>query len=175
MGAAVSRRPGRTAHLAPLVFAAALAGWAGSAPAQDADKAARAMVVRYVGTYDKEALLREPGVRAELQALAGARLRSLELALNVGGSIDFIDSHLAVSGNAPRRGGELEAVVCISPYGSPRRVHAALLEGREVTVFTREPRWDTLSTCVRDWAALARLGREARIRLPPAVRLATPR
>ena len=157
------------------MLAAAIAGTPSTARAQDADKAARALVARHVGSHDKEALLREPGVRAELQALAGAKLRTLELALNVGGPIDFIDGHLAVSGNAPRRGGELEAIVCISPHGPSPRVHAALLEGRQVTVFTRETRWDWLTVCVRDWAALARLGRDARIRLPPDVRLAGPR
>lgn len=108
-----------------------------------------------------------------MQAVAGTQLRTIERALNVNGGVEYIGGALAVAGNAPHQGGELEAIVCIQPSGTGPRVHAALLEGGQVTVHTRETRWDALSTCIRDWAALARHGRAARLALPPGVRIVT--
>lgn len=146
-----------------------------TASAQDPDGAARALIARYVATFDTAALLQEPAIRRELQAVAGRRLKEIEAALSVNGGVEYIDGALAVAGNAPRQGGQTEAVVCIQPFGPQPRVHAALLRGGQVTVFTRETRWDFLTTCIRDWAALALTGRQTRSNAPAAVRLTGPR
>ncbi len=139
-------------------------------PAESAEAAVQARIARYVGRHEVQRLLREPAVQRGLRALAGPQAATLERALGVAGAVDFIDGWLAASGNAPHQGGELEAVVCVSP-DEPTQVLAALLEQGKVTVFAPQSRWDYLPLCVRDWAALAAQGRQARIRAPANVRL----
>lgn len=162
------------ARLFAIAVGAALSQ-AAPAAAQDPDAAARALIARYVATYDVEQLLKEPAIRSELQAVAGKQLRAIETALSVNGGVEYIGGALAVAGNAPRQGGQTEAIVCIQPFGAKPRVHAALLSNGKVTVFTRDERWDFLTTCIRDWAALARHGRDARMKLPPGVAMAVAR
>lgn len=154
-------------------IAAALLAAAITASAQDPDAAAKALIARYVATYDVDKLLKEPAVRAQLQAVTGNQLRAVEAALNVNGGVEYIGGALAVSGNAPRQGGQTEAIVCIRPGATPS-VHAALLRNGQVSVFTHEKRWDFLTTCIRDWAALARHGRDARFKMPAGVRMVAP-
>jgi hypothetical protein len=158
-----------------VVIATALMAAAMPASAQDPDAAAKALIARYVATYDVDKLLKEPAIRAEFQAVTGSQLRAVEAALNVNGGVEYIGGALAVSGNAPRQGGQTEAIVCIQPFGASPSVHVALLRNGQVSVFTREKRWDFLTTCIRDWAALARHGRDARIKMPAGVQMVAPR
>lgn len=143
---------------------------AATAAQADPEAAARAKIARYVGTHDGPALLAEPAVQRALRAAAGAKAGTVMRALGVLGPVDFVDGRLALAGNAPRQGGELEAVVCVTPHDPPQ-LHAALLEKGQVQVFPAGQRWDWLTLCVRDWAALAAQGRQARLKPPAAVRL----
>lgn len=132
---------------------------------------APAALSRYAGSHDSEALLSEPAVRDELAVLAGDRLPRLLRALDVRGAIDLSGAFLSLAGNAPHRGGEEEAVVCV---GVRRlEVHAAILDQRTVTVFTRESRYGFLPQCIKDWITLANSGHRDRLEQPPNVELAT--
>lgn len=55
-------------------------------------------------------------MRAELARLLGGERGHLERNLNVSGSVDVIGGVLAISGNAPHRGTEEEAVVCVKDW-----------------------------------------------------------
>ena len=152
------------------VTLAVLLAWVAGAHGDDA--AARAMLLRYAGSYDSAALLQEPAVRAELARLLRGERGHFERNLNVSGSVDVIGGVLAISGNAPHRGTEEEAVVCVVPPGST--VEAAILSQGVVTVFTRAPEYAHATRCVKDWITLANAGHVDRLKQPGNVRLARP-
>ncbi len=87
-----------------VIIATALLAASMPASAQDPDAAAKALIARYVATYDVDKLLKVPAIRAEFQAVTGNQLRAVEAALNVNGGVEYIGGALAVSGNAPRPG-----------------------------------------------------------------------
>jgi hypothetical protein len=162
----VARCVARAGGGALVVLLAWVAGAHGDAAA------ARAMLLRYAGSYDSAPLLQEPVVRAELARLLGPERGHLERNLDVSGSVDVIGGVLAVSGNAPHRGTEEEAVVCVVPPGSA--VEAAILSRGVVTVFTRAPDYAQVTLCVKDWITLANAGHADRLKQPGNVRLAAP-
>jgi hypothetical protein len=134
---------------------------------------ARAMLAKYAGSYDTDALLKEPAVRAELQTLLGAQMNHLESNLNVKGSVDLIGQTLSVSGNAPHQGTEEEAVVCVVPFNMI--VEAAILSEGAVTVFTRAEKYEYATLCIKDWVTLANSGHVDRLAAPANVRVLRPR
>ncbi|MEO8079162.1 MAG: hypothetical protein ABI641_01440, partial [Caldimonas sp.] len=111
----------RTALAAVLAFAMAAAAAAPPDPAQ-------AMLARYGGSYDADALLKEPAVRTELARLLGGELKHLQRNLSVAGGIGIVGGVLSYDGNADHQGGQEEAVVCVAPPGS--LVEAAILSRR---------------------------------------------
>ena len=141
-----------------------------SASAAQSDEAAtRAMIVKWAGSYDTDAFLKEPAVRAELQKLLGAHMNHLERNLNVKGSVDLIGQTLSVSGNAPHQGTEEEAVVCVVPLNMA--VEAAILSKGAVTVFTRAEKYEYATLCIKDWITLADSGHVDRFEQPANVRV----
>lgn len=134
--------------------------------------AARAMLLRYAGSHDTDALLREPAVRTELKTLLGPALDHLERNLNVRGPADVIAGVLSVSGNAPHRGTEEEAVLCVQPPGS--RVEAAILSRGSITVYARAEKYEYATLCIKDWVTLANSGHADRLRPPANLRLSRP-
>ena len=148
-----------------MVFAEAVA-------ARSHEATARAMLAKYAGSYDPDALLKEPAVRAELQKLLGAQMNHLEHNLNVKGAVDLIGQTLSVSGNAPHQGTEEEAVVCVSPFNMT--VEAAILSKGAVTVFTREEKYEYTTLCIKDWITLANSGHVNRVRQPANVSVVKP-
>jgi len=139
--------------------------------AGDADAKSRAMIDRYVGTWAIAEFLEEPAIRGELRALLGDRLSELENSLSVSGGIEYFGGALAIRGNAPHSGGEQEGIVCVQVWGTNVEVHAALFSKGDVTVYTRQPRYAYLSTCVKDWIALVSTGHAYRLSRPPNVHL----
>lgn len=131
------------------------------------------MIARYVGGWDVDGLLGEPPVAAELRALTGAALEHLERNLDVTGGVEYYGSALSVSGNAPHRGTEEEAIVCIQPLAAPK-VHAAILSQGAIRVYTREPRYEYLPTCVKDWVTQVNSGHANRSRQPGNLSLVSP-
>lgn len=156
---------------AAIAFATVALLACGAALAQDPDAAAKALIARYVATWDVDALLAEPAISGELDALLGRARPQLDRALAVTAGVEYRAGALAVAGNGRHQGGELEAIVCIEPFGQAPQVHVAVLDRGKVVVYTRQKRWDFLPTCIRDWATLALVGTEARMRLPAGVQM----
>lgn len=158
------------ARLAAVCFSAAVT--AVSAAQGDAS-AARAMITQWAGSYDTDALLKQPAVRAQLQQLLGPELEHLERNLNVSGAVEVISESLSVSGNAPHQGTEEEAIVCVLPYNMT--VEAAILSKGVITVYTRAEKYEYTNRCIQDWITLANSGHVDRIRPPANVRVIRPR
>ena len=145
----------------------------GSASAQPSDPVAAAMLRKYAGSDDSDAFLREPAVNAELQKLLGAQLRQLRQNLNVAGSVDVVSGMLSLAGNAPHGGTVEEAVVCAAPPG--KFVVAAIFSKGMVTVFARDPAYDNLPICIKDWVTQVNSRHADRMKQPRNVRVAVAR
>jgi hypothetical protein len=146
---------------------------AGAATAQGPEAAGHALLAKYAGSYDTDALLGEPAVRAELRKLLGAQLKHLVNNLNVKGSVDVVGGALSISGNAPHGGTEEEAVVCVVPINM--MVEAAILSRGAITVFTRAEKYEYATLCIKDWVTLANSRHVDRLQQPANVRVAKPR
>jgi hypothetical protein len=131
----------------------------------------RDRIARYVGTWDVDALLEEPAVRDPLAALLGPRRSVLDENLSVNGGVEYIGGAFAVMGNAPHRGTQDEAIVCIQLAGGEPRVHVALFTKGEVTVYTREERYEYVTHCIKDWITLVNSGHRDRLTKPANVRM----
>ncbi len=107
------------------------------------------LLVKHAGSYDTDALFKEPAVRAGLDQVVGRRLGTLMHHLDVRGSVDVVGGALAVSGNAPHGGGENEAVVCVLP--NPLKVEAAIASKGRITVFAQAEKYEYTTLCVKDW------------------------
>ncbi len=138
--------------------------------AQNAEAAARTLTAKYAGSLDADALLREPAVREQLKTLLGAQLPQLERNLGVRGQIDLIGGALSVSGNAPHKGGQEEAVVCVSPFGP--KVQAAIHSNGRITAFAAASNYDALFRCIKDWVTQVNSGHRDRLRKPKNVQIA---
>jgi hypothetical protein len=135
----------------------------------------RAMIAKYAGSYDTDAFLKEPAVRAELQQLLGPELKHLLHNLNVKGAVDLSGETLSVNGNAPHQGTEEKAIVCVSVLPLNMIVEAAILSKGTVTVFTRAEKYEYASICIKDWITLANSGHADRFVQPANVSVVGPR
>lgn len=159
----------RAAVQAALLCAAALASGAATAQGKEAE----VMRIKYAGSYESDPFLKEPAVRAALQRLLGPELRHLQQNLNVAGSIDLVGGALSLSGNAPHKGTEEEAVVCVVPPG--QLVEAAIYSRGAVTVFAKDPSYVNATLCIKDWITLANSRHADRLKQPRNVRMVNPR
>lgn len=132
------------------------------------------LVQRYAASWDLDALLAEPPVAREFQALPDEVRTRLLRNLSVTGPIDVYAGALSIMGNAPHRGGEDEALLCVEVGGSAVRLHAAVFSSGHVTVYTRGASYEALPICVRDWVALVSTGHRYRLRQPANVELVGP-
>lgn len=139
--------------------------------AQTASADQRPLMRKYVGNPDTDALLKEPSVRPQLEALLGKQLPKLIVNLNVKGSVELVGGALTVNGNAPHKGGEEEAVVCIADQGPVPYVEAAIFSRGKVTVFSKSPQYDGLTICVKDWITQVNSGHRDRFTQPKNVQL----
>lgn len=133
----------------------------------------RSLVERYAGTYIWDRMLKEPPVRRELVQLLGSELSHLEQNLFVAGSIDLIGGSLAISGNAAHQGGLEEAMVCIAE--KPIAVHAAMLTGGRIKVYSRAKGYEGLPICIMDWITQANSEHRDRFQKPANVDLVPPK
>ena len=157
-----------------LCFLAAGLASAGQAAAQRGrSTAGPALVRKYADTDRGSLLLKEPAVHPELARLLGNELKHLLQNVDVTGSVDVVDGALAVSGNAPHKGTEEEGVVCVVTYDLS--VHAAILSGGRITVYTRQKDYEFLPICIKDWITQVNSGHKDRVTQPKNVGMVIPR
>jgi hypothetical protein len=131
----------------------------------------RPLLKKYIGNPDTDALLKEPAVRSQLEAMLGKQLPTLIRNLNVKGEVELSNGALALSGNAAHKGGEEEAVVCIADQGPVPYVEAAIYSKGKVSVFTKSAQYDGVMLCVKDWITQVNSGHRDRMAQPKNVQL----
>ena len=144
---------------------------ASSALAQGSAAPGRPLLKKYIGNPDTDALLKEPAVRAQLEAMLGKQLPVLIRNLNVKGDVELIGGALALHGNAVHKSGEEEAVVCIADQGPVPHVEAAIFSKGKVTIFTKGPQYENVMICVKDWVTQVNSGHRDRMTQPKNVQL----
>ena len=137
-----------------------------TAAGNDPDAAAKALIARYVAGWEVDALMAEPAIAAQLRLLPAAQRRVFEASMAMTGGVEYFGGALAVAGTA--QGGQGEAVLCIKPWAANPVVEVAMRQGRQITVFAAQQRYDFLSDCIRAWVPQANLGGE-RMRQPANV------
>ena len=140
-------------------------------PDAAAQASARPLLKKYIGNPDTDALLKDPTVRPQLEALLGKQMSQLVRNLNVKGEAELIGGALALQGNAPHKGGEEEAVVCVADQGPTPHVEAALFSKGRVTVFAKAAQYDHLMLCIKDWITQVNSGHRDRMAQPKNVQL----
>ncbi len=170
--ARLSKGPWRPLALVAIVaIAAAAVLAASSALAQGNAAPARHLMKKYIGNPDTDALLKEPAVRSQLEAMLGQQLPRLIRNLNVKGDVELIGGALALQGNAPHKGGEEEAIVCIADQGPTPLVEAAIYSNGKVTIFAKGPQYEYVMICVKDWVTQVNSGHRDRSTQPKNVKL----
>ena len=127
---------------------------------------------KYVGSPDYPALLKEPAVKAKLQAVVGKQLPALMHSINVTGDMGLVSGAITISGNAPHKGGEEEGAICVAEYDGT--VQAALLSNGRITVFANDKGYDNLMICIKDWITQANSGHRDRFAQPKNVQFGRP-
>ena len=141
--------------------------------AKSREAQARALLAKYATPQakdDTDGLLKEPGVRAELQRVVGNQLPKLMQNLDVRGPIDVYGGALSISGNAPHKGGEEGAVICVNPWGP--KVDAAIYSRGKVTLFSSAEKYEFATLCVKDWITVANTQYRDRMTQPRNVQFA---
>ena len=124
----------------------------------------RPLLKKYIGNPDTDALLKEPAVRGPLEAMLGKQLPRLIQNLNVRSDVELIGGALALSGNAPHKGGEEEAIVCIAVASDEAPPEVS-------TIFTKSPQYDGVMICVKDWVTQVNSGHRDRFTQPKNVQV----
>lgn len=127
---------------------------------------------KYVGSPDYPALLKEPKVKAQLEALVGKAMPKLMQNINVTAEMGLVSGAIVISGNAPHGGGEEEGVICVAEYDGTTQ--AAILSKRRITVFAKDPRYENLMICIKDWITQANSGHRDRFAQPKNVAFGKP-
>ncbi|HTP74000.1 MAG TPA: hypothetical protein VML58_17450 [Burkholderiaceae bacterium] len=149
----------RPAALAALLLAA------GAGPAQTTPP-----LRKYVGSPDYPALLKEPKVKAQLDALVGKAMPTLMHNLDVTAEMGLVGGAIQISGNATHGGGEEEGVVCVAEYDG--KTEAAILSKGRITVFAKDKNYENLMVCIKDWITQANSGHRDRFTQPKNVAFA---
>jgi hypothetical protein len=136
-----------------------------------AQPATRPLLKKVIGNPDSGALLREPAVRAQLEAMLGKQLPKLMRNLEVRSDAELIGGSLTVSGNAPHQGTEEEAVVCVADFGPVPVVEAAIFSKGKVTIFSKAAQYEFLMRCTKDWVTQVNSGHRDRFTQPKNVQL----
>jgi hypothetical protein len=127
---------------------------------------------KYVGSPDYPALLKEPAVKAKLQAVVGKQLPALMRNLDVTGDMGLVSGAITISGNASHKGGEEEGVICVAEYDST--LQAAILSKGRITVFAKDNSYDNLMICIKDWITQVNSGHRDRFTQPKNVQFGRP-
>jgi len=123
------------------------------------------LIKRYAATYDYNALLAEPAVRNELQALLGPEYKRLTRTLSgLRFPIDVTNGGLSLVGR--RKDGEIwdEAVLCI-PSGT-LRVEVGFFSQSQMILYTQQPEYRFVSSCIQQWVFM-QTAETGGISLPP--------
>lgn len=120
----------------------------------------------YAGSYDTLQLMAEPEVKQRLDAVLGLQAPHLQANLGVTGAVVLDACHLVVSGSAPHKGGEEEAIVDVSLADG--RVVAALLSKRQIALFTDNPAASSQPRSILVWI---REHRNAIVHSPQGLRI----
>ncbi len=170
MGHHVISRPGRSAQWPD--SRPALRCSPGSRAVRRRRRAAKRPLFKYVGSPDYPALLKEPALQSQLQALVGKQLPALMRSINVTGDMGLAHGAIEISGNAPHKGGEEEGVICVDPGGG--LVQAAMLSKGRITVFAKDQTYEFLMVCVKDWITQVNSGHRDRFTQPKNVQFGKP-
>jgi len=127
---------------------------------------------KYVGSPDYPALLKEPAVKAKLQAVVGKQLPALMRNIDVTGDMGLVSGAITISGNASHKGGEEEGVICVAEYDGT--VQAAILSKGRITVFAKDAKYDGLMICIKDWITQVNSGHRDRFAQPKNVQFSKP-
>jgi hypothetical protein len=158
-----------------LVALAALLLWLLAAPlAASAQAPGRPLLKKYIGNPDTDALLREPAVQSQLQALLGRNLPHLVRNLNVRSDVELIGGALALVGNAAHGGGVEEGIVCIADHGPTPLIEAAIFSKGRIAVYAKAAQYDYLMICIKDWITQVNSGHRDRMAQPKNVVLTKP-
>jgi hypothetical protein len=110
-------------------------------------------LAKYIGLYDYEAVLNDARVKKQLSLiLSSEELKHLRQNLNVRSSIGFDAGCLVLSGNAPHKGGQENALVDVCLYKG--EVYAAVLSDQKVIVYAHrsvESYESVLPRSMRSW------------------------
>jgi len=155
-------------QLAGAVALALLVLGVGASQAQTTPPALR----RFVGSPDYPALLREPKIEAQLQAVVGKALPALMRNIEVSGEMGRVGGAIEISGNAPHGGGEREGVICVAEFDG--KTEAAILANGRITVFARERHYENLMICIKDWITQVNSGHRDRFTQPKNVSFGKP-
>ena len=136
-----------------------------------AQTSTRPLLKKYIGNPDTDAQLKEPAVSSQLETMLGKQLPTLIRNLNVKGDAELSNGALTLNGNAPHKGGEEEAVVCIADAGPVPYVEAAIYSKGKVTVFSKSPQYDGVMICIKDWITQVNSGHRDRMAQPKNVQL----
>ncbi|MGB5324290.1 MAG: hypothetical protein WBN40_02545 [Pseudomonadales bacterium] len=119
---------------------------------------------QYIGSYDTDALLRDPRIDGPLRTLLGEQYSQLINNLDVRGSVDLVSGDLSLAGNAIHGGGLEEAVVCVSLFDGA--VSAALYTQGKISVYSRDQDYSAQPLCIKDWITQVNSGHTDRRRIP---------
>jgi hypothetical protein len=139
-----------------------------------AQASGRPLLKKYIGNPDTDALLREPAVHSQLQALLGRQLPHLVRNLNVRSDVELRGGSLALVGNAERGGGLEEGIVCIADLGPTPLIEAAIFSKGKIAVYAKAAQYEYLMICVKDWITQINSGHRDRMAQPKNVVLAKP-
>ena len=157
--------------MALVAIAAAAALTASGASAQASTAPTRPLLKKYIGNPDTDALLREPAVRAPLEAMLGKQLPQLIRNLSVRSDVELIGGALVLSGNADHKGGEEEGIVCISDHGPVPLIEAAIFSKGRITVFAKAEKYEYTMRCIKDWITQVNSGHRDRFTQPKNTQL----
>ncbi len=130
----------------------AASGQVSSPPVATGDassEVAARLIKRYAATYDYDALLAEPAIKAKLEALLGPEYkRFTESMAELRSPIDVISGDLSVVGI--KKGEELDEVaLCVRFY--PLDVQVGFFLGNQMTLYSHQPQYRFLSQCLQQW------------------------
>ena len=119
--------------------------------AQDVDwkKGTLGRLAALIGTYNNDALLDDPQVKAATRLVVGKDLGLLKENLATRGPIDFIDGNLVLKGLAPHMGGVEEAALWVKVYDGS--VRAVIMHRGKVTIYAKETQYDHLPGQLRSY------------------------
>lgn len=156
--------------LTPLVLLLASGtAWTDCPPIATDSETIPTLVTLYAGSYDTDALLREPFVSGALDKLLGDEKPHFMANLDVRGSVDLVSGVLAVAGNAAHHGGEEEAVLCVAPFNCA--VSAGLLSDGVITIYSASLEYDGQNLCIKDWITQVNSAHRDRLWKPDNVQL----